>query len=98
MGGICYGRRLSLGDSHGSAWLRAKVNLDNADLKTWQILATNSSEMSLNQQLQPATEYEVRYPQKITICMALAGLECAMSCIEQELMHMHKDDYNELGP
>ena len=73
MGGICYGRRLSLGDSHSSALAKSRRwILTMHDLKTWQMLATNSCEMPLNKQLWPVTDYK-KYPWKITICMALAG-------------------------
>ena len=45
-----------MGDSHSSAWaMSQRRNLDEARPKTWQILATSSCEMPLNQQLGPAT-------------------------------------------
>ena len=68
------------------------------DLKTWQILATNHCEMPLNQQLQPSTEYKIKTHGRLQYAWPLVGLEHIMNYIEQKSMHMHKGDYNELGP
>ena len=54
--------------------------------------------MPLNQQLQPATEYKIKTHRRLQYAWPLLGPEHAMNCAEQELMHTHKGDYNELGP
>ena len=50
-----------------------KEKFDKARPKTWQILATSSCEMPLNQQLQPVTVCK-NITQKITANVALVGL------------------------
>ena len=57
--------------------LWAGGEFDKARPKTWQILATSSCEMPLNQQLWPATV--VSATQMITVHVALAGLWYARS-------------------